>query len=622
MAVDSAKLFDRDIGTSKGANITASQVKMLKVTRVKLGSVANNLKDNLVLTKVRNAAKNKQRQDALRKKREAELENKKKKKTSGGGKGPKIPGMGMLDGIINGLITVLWGMIVVKAMSWIKNPEFKKFLSNVVAVGKWIANAATWLLESLVSLVDWGYKLYDGGKEWIKNTFGEDAAEKFEGFMDGVKSIVQAVIFVKVIIGGAVKSIIKSVKGVFTTLGTIIKSAYNLAKNVIKTAIKAAKFIIKTAGKVIGTTVSVVNRLAGGTAGKAVNAIKNQTSKIASKVNPKNWKAPKITAPPWWKKGASFISNKASQANQWRKGVGKTLMDATQRMSKYLDDFSKPLKQAGKAFGERLAAGADKLNPMKQIEKLKGQIKTLVKTQLDKNPFVKKIMGWIANKGKGAAKWIGNNIKKIAKNPKLKNIADGLKKSKASSKALGPVDKIITALMALFEYVKGGESPINVILKGLGGLIGYGLGFTAGNALVPGVGGFIGGIAGSVGAEWLATQMLQQLAKHTPLDEIEDPVMGKEDIAKGLPARMLLRPVEHLGDHMKAPNIKAGDDANEISTTASYEEGGEGSTKFISVNMPNTKKSSVKSESKALNSSSSGSKETSGDPKLLLYAGK
>ena len=77
MAVDSSKLLERDIGISKGAHITAPQVKMLKITKAKLGDVANNLKDNLVLTKVRNAAENKRRQEALRKKREAELENKK-----------------------------------------------------------------------------------------------------------------------------------------------------------------------------------------------------------------------------------------------------------------------------------------------------------------------------------------------------------------------------------------------------------------------------------------------------------------------------------------------------------------------------------------------------------------
>ena len=57
MAVDSSKLLDRDIGISKGAHISAPQVKMLKVVNVKLKDVSGNLKDNLVLSKTRSALK-------------------------------------------------------------------------------------------------------------------------------------------------------------------------------------------------------------------------------------------------------------------------------------------------------------------------------------------------------------------------------------------------------------------------------------------------------------------------------------------------------------------------------------------------------------------------------------
>ena len=50
MAVDSSKLLERDIGISKGARISAPEVKMLKVVNVKLKDVSGNLKDNLVLS--------------------------------------------------------------------------------------------------------------------------------------------------------------------------------------------------------------------------------------------------------------------------------------------------------------------------------------------------------------------------------------------------------------------------------------------------------------------------------------------------------------------------------------------------------------------------------------------
>ena len=632
MAVDSSKLLERDIGISKGAHITAPQVKMLKITKAKLGDVANNLKDNLVLTKVRNAAENKRRQEALRKKREAELENKKKKKTSGGGKGPKIPGMGMLDGIINGLITVLWGMLVVKALSWVNSPGFKKFFNTVVTVGKWIIKASEWLLESLVNLIDWGYKLYDSGSEWIKNTFGEEAAEKFQGFMDGVKSIVQAVIFVKVILKGAVDSIIKSVVGVFKKLGTVIKNAYKLAKFVINTAIKAAKLILKGVVKTVQTGAKIINWATRGRAGNLVNAAKkgitdfgskqlDKVKRLGSKLNPKNWKAPKIKAPSWWQKGTSFISKKASQTKNlvsgaWGK-LGNTLKEATKNLGKYIDDITGPLRKAGQNLGNSMKAGLDKLNPAKAIEKLKGKIKPVIQEMLEKNPFVKKIMSWMSGKSKGAVKWVLKNIKKIGASPQLKKLATGLKASKGSTKALGPVDKIITALMTLIDYAKFGESPINAILKGLGGLVGYGLGFTAAQAAIPVPGsGFLGGIAGSVLGEFIAHHSLKLLAKGTDLDEMPDEFMND--------GRMLLRDPEDLGDHMvKNPKVQAGDDATDVSTTASYEEGGgEGSTQFIKVDMPNTNNSSGGTDSKTVNNSSSDSKENSGDPKLLLYSGK
>ena len=420
MAVDSAKLLERDIGISKGAHISTSQVKMLKVVNVTLKDVSGNLKDNLVLSKTRAALKKKKAADERRRAREAELEKGKGKK-----KGPKIPGQGMLGNVMDGLIKVLWGLIVIKALDWINNPAFRKFISGAVAVGKWIVKAAGWLLESFVNLIEWGYKLYDGATAWMQNTFGEDAAEKFQGFMDGVKSVVQAVIFVKVIIGNAVRSIIKTVTGIFKKITWVIKQGYKLAKFVINSAIKAAKLVLKGAIKVAQTGAKIINWATKGRAGNLVNAARKgitdfgskqlgRIKTLGSKLNPKNWKAPKIQAPSWWKKGTSFVSKKASQVKgavtgAWGK-LGNTLKEATKNLSKYIDDISGPLKKAGQNLGNSMKAGLDKMNPMKAIEKLKGKIKPVIQEMLEKNPFVKKIMSWISSKGKGAVKWVLGNV--------------------------------------------------------------------------------------------------------------------------------------------------------------------------------------------------------------------
>ena len=165
MAVDSSKLLERDIGISKGARISAPEVKMLKVVNVKLKDVSGNLKDNLVLSKVRNAAEKRRAEELARKKREKDIESKKGKKAKGGGKiGLKVP---FIDRITNFLLTFLWGAVVMKLVDFIDSPGVMKFLDIAKNVGKVVGNVGKWLLNSLVNLIDWGYKLADGAENWI-----------------------------------------------------------------------------------------------------------------------------------------------------------------------------------------------------------------------------------------------------------------------------------------------------------------------------------------------------------------------------------------------------------------------------------------------------------------------
>ena len=107
--------------------------------------------------------------------------------------------------------------------------------------------------------------------------------------------------------------------------------------------------------------------------------------------------------------------------------------------------------------------------------------------------------------------------------------------------------------MTLYDYLGGGESPVNAILKGLGGLLGYGVGFSAATA-VPvlgqsGIFNFMGGMAGGIAGEWLAMKTAKVLAG-TPLADIDDPIMGPKDVEEGRPARKLVRDPDGLVDHM------------------------------------------------------------------------
>ena len=235
MAVDSSKLLDRDIGISKGAHISAPQVKMLKVVNVKLKDVSGNLKDNLVLSKTRSALKKRRLEEERRRKREKELEGRNKK-----GGGLKLPGTGFVSNVMDGILKVLLGMVVVKALDWLKNPAVMKFIKWAAVVGKVILDVAGWVLVGFVNLVDWGYKLYDGAAEWIKNNVGEEALEKFKTFTGNLKNLINGFFVWKLLGEKIFKSIVSQAKFLFNAIRTIIRTAFNIARNALK---QGARFL-------------------------------------------------------------------------------------------------------------------------------------------------------------------------------------------------------------------------------------------------------------------------------------------------------------------------------------------------------------------------------------------
>ena len=236
MAVDSSKLLERDIGISKGARISAPQVKMLKVVNVKLKDVSGNLKDNLVLSKVRNAAEKRRAEELARKKREKDIESKKGKKAKGGGKiGIKVP---FIDRITNFLINFLLGAVVMKLVDFIDSPGVMKFLDYAKDAAKIVGNVGKWILNSLVNLIDWGYKLADGAENWIKNNVSEEAAEKFKTFMTNLKDLFAGFIAWKLIGEKIFKGIVSNIRRVFDILKTVVKGAFKTASRVFKFAWK------------------------------------------------------------------------------------------------------------------------------------------------------------------------------------------------------------------------------------------------------------------------------------------------------------------------------------------------------------------------------------------------
>jgi hypothetical protein len=249
--------------------------------------------------------------------------------------------------------------------------------------------------------------------------------------------------------------------------------------------------------------------------------------------------------------------------------------------------------KGAKEWGAKQAAKFKNLkelikNPGKLAQMMKGKLMKNIDDVVKKNKTLKSLVGMVKNPKKimGAIKGMLNTAKK---SKGILNVKSAL--SKAKSAKVAGIDKIITAVMSLIDYMILKESPINAIVKGVSGMLGYAAGFAIG-APFGGMPGFITGSIGGALGELAGYGLLKGFAKAVPkLTETPDPIMND--------GRPLLRdpdsPMDHMikqddgtykkGDIKDAPksalevkdNGEKSNDASQISESASYDtKGGHG----------------------------------------------
>ena len=156
---------------------------------------------------------------------------------------------------------------------------------------------------------------------------------------------------------------------------------------------------------------------------------------------------------------------------------------------------------------------------MKLGEKVKGLLKGKMDKIVKNNDLIKQIKNLNV---KDAAKNIKKILEGAKKNKNILKLRQGLKAAKAAK--IGGVDAVIAAIMGVLDYAAFGESPINAILRAIGGLLGYTAGFAIG-APFGGAPGFITGMAGAFVGEFASKMIAKGLAK-TGLGKIQDPIMN------------------------------------------------------------------------------------------------
>lgn len=234
------------------------------------------------------------------------------------------------------------------------------------------------------------------------------------------------------------------------------------------------------------------------------------------------------------KKGGSYALKQVGRLNNWFGARGAAMIDGVKGMGQGIWDFG---KRVGKGLGDVVEMAK---NPKALASRVTTKVKDFIKPVLEKNPQAKQIAEFAelprGEQIKSARSTVGSFLAKGFKNPGFKTMREFLGAAKSSMK-IGGIDTLIASIMALLDYGVFGESPVNAILKALGGLLGYSAGFAIG-APFGGVPGFITGAAGGFAGEWAAEQLLGLLAK-TGLKDIDDPIA--EAIGGDFAKRKLVR---------------------------------------------------------------------------------
>ena len=609
-----------DISESiKSSEGSTPQEVALEIHR-KTIKIRNLLKGSLVLDKMQEKNRKKVIKKGKRTKAENELEKDNKGKFRLPIPGAQKV-KSLWERIKNFFLTILWGKIAMSLVDNIG--LLKTWIPRLAAVANFVIDLGIGFVDVLASAVKAGYDAYDWTKENIVKIFGgksqaeqDQFAAQFDDFMGKANKVMNLVIALGMAAaamsragnrgrmggrGGPRRGVRNQLRRTRTRIRRFFKPnaeairRARLIKEIAKQkriaaeALKRQRFLrrirptnLQRTGQVAiertrqaiqggikNVQQSPVGRVITESITDPKKTLQNlQKTKvgqavtdIAEKADPRKWKMPQVRTPGWMKTAGSAIKKRTLGAVDWIKSMpAKTRQlwdDVAKKMSTFVDEIGEGVVNAGKSIGSQWDEATKNMKPQKVIDDLMGKVKPVIDDVLKKNPIISQIATKL--KPKNAAGAIRGLLEKAASNPALKKVINTLKSNKGASKGLGPIDKIITALMALVDYAFLKESPINAVLKGLGGLLGYGVGFSAASA-VPvlgqsGVFNFMGGMAGGIAGEWLALQIAKVLAK-TPLADIDDPIMGPKDVEAGLPARKLVRDPDGLLDHMvKGANL-------------------------------------------------------------------
>jgi len=481
---------------SSADKLTSINLKVIEANKI--------LKENFLFDKKQLAERAKQLEKTDRQKEESELETppETSETTPAKGLGIRMPKSKFLDGVKNFIFTVLIGFAATRLLKFL--PAMVKLLKPLAAIANFFLKVGGVIVKSLIAFLDAGVKAFDFTRNAVKKTFGEDGVKKFDSFVGNLSKFLNLVMTV----------------GMTAVAVSMAMADQDSGRDRTPDGKpKTKKF--KRKPKSLGDRLRRTKRKVITKVGRRIQKVKN----FAKNFTPKNL----------MQRGKNFFT----KAYQGVKGIGKALLknidDAAKSFMKDINGIWNGAKSFGKTVAKKIgdvakmaADAPGKLTKMVQ-DSLKGNIDDILK----KNKTISKILNIAKN-----PKEIGKIFEAAKKNKDILKLRKGLNAAKKAK--IAGVDKVIAAIMGVIDYAFLGESPINAILRAIGGLVGYTAGFAVG-APFGGAPGFITGMAGGFVGEQAARLLAKGLV-HMPtpfgkLGTIDDPIAK----AGGLSPRKLVR---------------------------------------------------------------------------------
>ena len=165
----------------------------LVVVHSKIIKIENLIKTNF---KIEKDVANKKRIRTEKQKQQVKEDELEKKPEGDEKPGKKIslPRLSFLEKIKNFLFKMILGFVAIKLLPHL--PKLLKFLPVLAAATEFVLDWAGKILNAIVTVVDWGYKLYDTFRGLVKNIFGEKGLEKFDALSKALNTVLNASLIV------------------------------------------------------------------------------------------------------------------------------------------------------------------------------------------------------------------------------------------------------------------------------------------------------------------------------------------------------------------------------------------------------------------------------------------